>query len=187
MTKSLKEIANIKFGLHAQSQEHGKVLYLQAGHFSNKGKLLQMSTSFIGAHARIQEHMLEDGDILLAGKGNRNFAWCYRKSYGPAVASSIFFVIQPRQEIVYPEYLTAYFNLEKCQLHFRKLGEGSNVASIRKSELGELNIPILTMKKQFEIAAISKLHEQQTEINEKIQQYKYDLYEAVMNNLTTDK
>jgi restriction endonuclease S subunit len=187
MVKTLKEIANIKFGLHAQSEDCGEVMYLQAGHFSNKGKLLQIPTSFIGAHGRIQEHMLEDGDILLAGKGNRNFAWCYRKGYGPAVASSIFFVIQPRKDIVYPEYLTAYFNLEKCQLHFRKLGEGSNVASIRKSELGELNIPILTMKKQLEIAAISKLHEQQTEINEKIQQHKYELYEAVMNNLTTGK
>lgn len=187
MIKSLKEIANIKFGLHAQSQEYGNVLYLQAGHFNNKGKLLQMPTTFIDEQGRLNEHLLEDGDILLAGKGNRNFAWCYRKKLGPAVASSIFFVIQPRQDLINPEYLTAYFNLEKCQLHFRKLGEGSNVASIRKSELGELNIPILTMKKQLEIAAISKLHEEQIEITEKIQQRKYELYEAVMNNLTTGK
>ncbi len=187
MIKSLKKIANIKFGLHAQSQEYGKVLYLQAGHFSNKGKLLQIPASFIDVHGRLNEHLLEDGDILLAGKGNRNFAWCYRSNLGPAVASTIFFVIQPRQDLINPEYLTAYFNLEKCQLHFRKLGEGSNVASIRKSELGELNIPILMMKKQLEIAAISKLHEEQIEITEKIQQRKYELYEAVMNNLTTDK
>lgn len=186
MTNSLKEIATIKFGLHAETQEYGEVMYLQAGHFSNKGKLLQMPTSFIDANARVQEHLLQDGDILLAGKGNRNFAWCYTGNLGPAVASSIFFVIQPKQDWVNPEYLTAYFNLEKCQLYFRKLGEGSNVASIRKSELGELSIPILTIEKQLEIVAISKLHQEQTDIAETLQQRKHELYEAIMNQLTTN-
>jgi restriction endonuclease S subunit len=187
MIKSLKEIANIKFGLHAQPDEYGNVLYLQAGHFTNRGKLLQIPSTFIDVQGRLNEHLLEDGDIILAGKGNRNFAWCYHNNLGPAVPSSIFFIIQPIQKIIDPEYLTAYFNLEKSQLHFKRLGEGSNVASIRKSELGELNIPILPMKKQLEIAAIAQLHHDQIEVTEKILLSKNELYEAVINNLTSNK
>jgi len=183
MKRTLKEIATIRFGYHAQPQDKGNIAYLQAGQFDSRGKLAQMPGSFINLDNRSSEHVLVDGDMIFVGKGNRNFAWCYRESIGLAVASSIFFIIQPDKNIIHPEYLTAYFNMEKSQQHFRKLGEGSNVASIRKSELGEFIVPVLPMKKQREIAAISELHLKKTDITENILKRENELYNAVMNNL----
>jgi hypothetical protein len=92
MKVSLKNIAEFQFGLYSQPVENGTIPYLQVKHFNEFGKITSIE-NFINLNDGNHKHLLQDGDILFVGKGFRIFAWCYRKSFGRAFASSIFFII----------------------------------------------------------------------------------------------
>lgn len=127
--------------------------------------------------------MLQDGDVLFVGKGNRLFAWCYRKREGPVIASSIFFVLRPEQQLIYPEYLTAILNAPQSKAAFQKIGSGTNILSIRKSELGAFQIPILPLEQQKKVASLSGLHQKQIALTQELINQQQDLYTAIISKL----
>ena len=111
MRVKLSNIAQLQFGLYSKPIENGNAAYLQAKHFDDWGNQTNKIDSFIQINQKSESHLLEEGDILFVGKGMRNFAWTYHKSFGPAMASSIFFVIKPDRSKVIPDFLTTLFNL----------------------------------------------------------------------------
>jgi hypothetical protein len=77
-------------------------------------------------------------DFLVLGKDNST----------PTVASSSFFVLRPNTNKVDPEYLTAILNATQTKAVFQQIGGGTNIFSIRKSELGALQLPLPSMQQQ---------------------------------------
>lgn len=179
----LKNLADIRFGYYTQPLEKGDVQYLQARQFDDLGNIVSLSESFIDKDNKSEEHLLSNGDVLFAGKGYRNFAWCYSKDYGPAVASSIFFVIRPDQKAVLPEYLTILFNRVKSQAYFSQLGAGTSINSIRKNELGEFKVPLLPMEQQHKVVALNKLHSKYIRLTQDLLRLKAQRFESVIDQL----
>lgn len=183
MQKSLKEISQIRLGYFAQSFSDDGVAYLQAKQFDDIGNIISVSDVFISGDPKSNSHMLCDGDVILAGKGNKNFAWCYREKFGPAIASTIFFVIRPDIKKVIPEYLVAMFNHPKSQLYFKQLGAGSNIQSIRKNELEDFNIAVLPLSLQVKVVAMYELHKKNINLTLQLLQHKGELYESAVNTI----
>lgn len=183
MQITLKEISQIRFGYYSQITADNGIPYLQAKQFDDSGNLIVHSDTFLYADNKSTTHLLNDGDVILVGKGNKNFAWCYRETFGPAIASTIFFVITPDQTRVIPEYLTALFNHPRNQRYFRKLGEGSNIQSIRKNELEDFIVPVLPLPLQTKVIALYELHKQDINLTLQLLQHKNELYESVVNTL----
>lgn len=179
----LKDISDIKFGFHDIPKEKGEAIYLQARNFNQFGRLTNELISYINIHQKNQGYILKDGDILLAGKGTRNFGWCYRKDLGVALASSIFFVIRPNQEFILPEYLAAVFNLPQSQSHFQQLGAGSSMQSIRKNELAEFKVPVLSMEEQKKMVQITELHHQELKLLNSLMLNKKGLYKSLITKM----
>ena len=182
-TTSISAISDIRFGLYAQPNPTGSTAYLQVRQFSEEGRLTTQPDEYINLDKKIEPHLLKDGDVLFAGKGNRLFSWCYRLTDHPAVASSIFFVLRPKQVLVYPEYLAAILNAPQSKASFQQLGSGTNIFSIRKSELGAFEIPLPPMQLQKRIAAVALLHQQEIELSQKIIAQKQALYTAIISKL----
>lgn len=180
----LNQIVQLRFGLYAKPVETGDVAYIQAKHFNEWGKLDSTIDTFI--HNKFENHLLKDGDILLAGKGLRNFAWVYGKNFEPAIASSIFYVIRPDQSKVMPDYLSLLFNTTKAQLHFQTLGAGSSIPSIRKSELEAFTLQLPSFGVQRKAIEIKKMHDQDMELSYRIIQEKQKLYQAITNHIITN-
>lgn len=180
---NLKEIAQIQFGLYAKPEEEGNVTYLQAKHFDDLGNSIGEPDTFIQLNQKNEAHLLNDGDIILVGKGSRNFAWTYHKSFGPAIPSSIFFVIKANKDKVIPEFLTTIFNMTRTQAHFQTLGAGSSIPSIRKSELEALPITLPSIEEQEKIVAIKQLHNLDMKISNQIIMKKQKAYQALINQL----
>jgi len=111
------------------------------------------------------------------------FSWCYRKIEQPAVASSIFFVLRPDTRIIYPEYLTAILNAPQTKKTFLQIGSGTNIFSIRKSELGAFEVPLPNMTEQRTIAALSELYQQQVALAQQMIEQKQNLYTAIISKL----
>lgn len=179
----ISDIAHLQFGLYAKSTEDGNTAYLLAKHFDDWGNQTDKVETFIQIDKKNEGHLLEDGDIILVGKGMRNFAWTYSKAYGPAVASSIFFVIKPDQSRVIPEFLTTLFNMPQTQAYFQTLGAGSSIPSIRKSELEAFTIQLPSLELQQKAIAIKQLHYKDMEISRKIISEKQKVYQAVIKKL----
>lgn len=174
--KSLGSLAEIRFGVHSQIMPEGTTAYLQARHFSSLGEMTGSINSYISKEVKLNTHLLKDGDVLMAGKGAKNFAWTYRNDIGPAVASTLFYVIKVDQSIIFPEYLTTLINLPSNQSYFQKLSSSSSVASLRKKELAEFNVPILPMKEQKAIAEFAELHLKEMSIANELIALKQNLY-----------
>ena len=164
MIEKLSDIATIQFGYYDAPSEVGELYYLQAKHFDDSGEFTRFDASFIPTDEKSQKHILQSGDILLAGKGYRLFAWQYEGTPSPAVASTLFFVIEVKDtHRVLPEYLATFLNLPQTQAYLRQLGAGTSIPSIRKNELSDLSVPLPTLAMQRCVAQMQALH--QREIN----------------------
>lgn len=183
MKVKLGDIAKIQFGLYTKPTEDGSAAYLQARHFDDWGSQNKNVDAFIQIDNKNEAHLLEEGDILLVGKGLRNFAWTYHKSFGPATASSIFFVIKSDRSKVIPEFLTTLFNMSQTQSYFQTLGAGSSIPSIRKSELEAFTIKLPTLELQQKAIEIKQLHYKDMDISKKILSEKQKLFQAVITNV----
>lgn len=165
MNLKLSEIAEIRFGYYDAPSEDGELHYLQAKHFDESGLLTRFDESYIPKDEKSQKHILKPGDILLAGKGYRLFAWQYQGELTPAVASTLFFVIEPLDKtVILPEYLTTFLNLPQTQTYLKQLGAGTSIPSIRKNELSELSIAVPDIPTQQKVAQIYSLHLQEIDL-----------------------
>lgn len=186
MKQTIINICSIKFGLYEQPKSAGAISYLQARQFNDQGKLITMNEEFVTLNEKTEPYLLKDGDVLFVGKGSRLFSWCYREDIGPAIASSIFFILRPDQKLVYPEYLAAVLNAPQSQTVFKQIGGGTNIFSIRKSELGAFEISLPSMTKQKRIAALTALHQQEIHTLEQLAKQKQNLYTAILSKLLKD-
>lgn len=185
MVKKVKidSLACIRFGLYVQPKSYGRVSYLQARQFSNEGNLISSADEYIDLDKRAELHLLKEGDVLFTGKGSRLFSWCYHQIEQPAVASSMFFILRPDLNIIHPPYLAAILNTPSNRAAFQQIGGGTNIFSIRKSELGAFEIPLPPMQQQKRIAALAALHQQEIELSQKLITEKQNLYTAIISKL----
>jgi len=181
--KKLGELAEIRFGIHAAPFQQGKAEYLQVRQFNERGIKVSNSLDYIDIDKKNESHLLQDGDVLFVGKGSRIFSWCYRQKDKPAIASSIFFVLRLNANLVLPEYLTAILNAPQSRAAFQLIGAGTNILSIRKSELGAFEIPLPSMERQILIANVAQLHQKEVELAQQIIEQKQNLYTALISNL----
>lgn len=182
-TVNLASVCDIRFGFYAQPEPSGSTVYLQVRQFSDDGRLKTEADEFINLDKKAEPHLLKKGDVLFVGKGNRLFSWCYHQEGQPAVASSIFFVLRPDERVVYPEYLAAILNAPKSKATFQQIGAGTNIFSIRKSELGAFEIPLPSMQQQKGIAALAQLHQHEIAVAQQLIERKQNLYTAIISKL----
>lgn len=183
MKRNIVEITDIRFGYYIELDGFGDTPYLQARQFNEQGMLLGNDYEYIRLDEKSKAHLLKDGDILFVGKGNRLFAWCYRESEGPFIASSIFFVLRPDQKVIFPEYLAAVLNAPQTKAVFQQLGSGTNIFSIRKSELGAFQIPVPEMEKQKKIAVLAEMVQKEISLTNDLLKQRQSLYSGIISTL----
>ena len=183
MKVTITEICDIRFGFYSQPVEGGDVPYVQVRQFDEQGMLMAEANDFVVLDQKSESHLLKDGDVLFVGKGNRLFAWCYRDVAGPYIASSIFFVLRPKKKLIYPEYLAAILNAPQTKAALLQVGSGTNIFSLRKSELGAFQIPLLPMDEQKKVASLAELHQKQIALFQEIITQTQNLYSAIISKL----
>ena len=183
MKKTINYICEIRFGFYSQPDVSGNVPYVQVRQFDDQGMLMVEANDFVVMDQKSESHLLKDGDVLFVGKGNRLFAWCYRDTLGPYIASSIFFVLRPKKKLIYPEYLAAILNAPQTKAALLQVGSGTNIFSLRKSELGAFQIPILPMDEQKKVASLAELHQKQIALTQEIIIQTQNLYSAIISKL----
>ncbi len=159
MQKRLEDLASITTGVYEKPTLSGDTLYLQGKHFDEFGRIREELTinPELWADERLEKHLLQDGDILLVAKGGSNRACLYESKFGQAVASSTFFVIRMTSKDVTPDYLQWYFNTYYMKEMFSGLSKGTQIVSLSKNAIADLEIPTPSLEAQRKILEIQSL------------------------------
>ncbi|MDX2286080.1 MAG: restriction endonuclease subunit S [Bacteroidia bacterium] len=181
--RRLDALAQLTIGPHLPSVANGVIPYLQARHLSDRGEYLGSQDSFVAPNDLDTSLLLKPGELVLVAKGTRTPAWAYESQLGPLVPSSIFFVIRPLPNVVNPAFLAIFLNLPATQARLQALAVGSNIPSLRKSELAQLHVPLPDMDTQCLLVAMQQTHLQEIRLLEAITSRKTQLFHDLVKQL----
>lgn len=150
---ALKNLAKIRHGLAVQTSSIGELPVLHVSHFDVDGLYSNITDEFVTLENK-DPYVLQPGEVLIAAKGVRQFAWLNTLDF-EAVPSSSFLILTPDESKVLPEYLSIALNIREVAAQMVRLGAGSNIFSITKTELGELKIPVPLLKQQKKICTMT--------------------------------
>jgi restriction endonuclease S subunit len=168
----LKHIAFIQTGVFAKPAKEGQIVYLQSKHFDENGILKSSLYPDLKSDSISEKHLLQNGDIIFAAKGTKNFAALYESKNKPAVASTSFFVIRLNEDFqgkVLTEYLTWYLNSASAQNYLKSQAVGSSIVSISKSVIDELELSIPDLDTQTAILRITNLRNEERKLLQQIE------------------
>lgn len=168
MEKAIKDIAIIQTGLFGKTIAEGDIVYLQAKHFDEHGRLKAFLHPDLKADNITEKHLLRTGDVLFAAKGSKNFAAVFEQHNEPAVASTSFFVIRLTDNLVLPEYLAWFLNSHSTQTSLKAQAIVTSIPSISKAVLADLEIPTPNIQTQRAIVQISNLRYSEKKLLQKI-------------------
>ncbi|MEQ8907958.1 MAG: restriction endonuclease subunit S [Vicingaceae bacterium] len=180
MKEKLEKIVHIQFGPYAKSQASGDIKYLLASHFDAFGTLSKFKDSYLNSNEVEADELLEEGDVILAGKGLRFFAWAYQKEKGKCIASSLFYVLKPKKELL-GDYLAFYLNRDQVQHQLKLLSAGGTVPSLAKKELQQLSIEVPSLEQQQEIVSLDQLYQKQIKLYQELITHKKQIHREILN------
>jgi len=179
----LGNIASIQTGVFAKPAAKGEIVYLQARHFDEYGKLVGLLHPDLRTDDVNTKHILKTGDVLFAAKGTKNFAAVFEDHNPPSVASTSFFVIRLQDNKVLPEYLVWLMNSPTILLFLKSTAKGSSIVSISKAVLEKLEISIPNIQTQRIILKITSLRNQEKQIRQKIESLEEIIIKQKINNI----
>lgn len=175
LKKALKHIASIQSGVFSTTVSQGEIVYLQARHFTEDGKLEnRLLRPDIKSENVSSQYYLITGDVLFAAKGSKNFASLHSDLIDnagkkqTAVASTTFFVIrlfENSKHIVLPEYLAWFINQPHSLAILKAKAIGTAIVSISKVALQDLEISIPDLQTQKALLEIARLRDKEKQLN----------------------
>ena len=189
MYKSLEEIGSITTGVYGKWSPSGGTFDLQAKHFDEKGKFREdnLISPEIHMEDRLEKHILQDKDLLITAKGERNRVCIYRSTIGPSVASSTFFVVRLHEPGIMPEYLQWYLNTARMQSLLSSLSKGTRILSLSKKSLSKVKIEIPPVEQQQEILKLQSLWDAEQKNTMELLEQKEIYYQNLLLYLATSK
>lgn len=180
-------LCKLNFGQHVKSGQDKDIQFLQVKNFTDDGVFLNNVENFVSSSEIKNSSLLKQNDILFVGKGLKFFAYLFQESTGKAIASSVFYVIKVNEELVLPEYIVCILNQPKSIAYFLGASAGSSIPSIRKKELLDFEIPLLSLEEQEDVVNMYKLHLQQQAVLASLKEKKQKLFNQTINQLTENK
>ena len=187
MRRRIKDIADVQVGVYAQASDAANAIYIQVGNYSSDRELSEDIKPSVEIEGRRQNLFLNSGDLLFAAKGSNNFCAVFKGLNSPAVASSSFLTLRIKdRDVVLPEYVCWYINLDTTFKYLQSEAKGTGIPSISKATLEELEIPVPSIEKQRTIAEIARLQAEAQRLQSGIitkrrQLIEYKLKKAIEN------
>jgi restriction endonuclease S subunit len=129
--------------------------------------------------------LLEQGQIVVAARGNRNAAFVYRGDI-PVVATNQFLIItlkQKESEFI-PEYLGWILNHPMIQQQFQR--SGSNIQLITKAALMNVSLPVPAPEIQHQISQLQRIWAHEDGLIKKLQDNRRQLEVGILQRLIKD-
>ena len=135
--------------------------------------------SFISDKKIKASHFLRFNDILLSNRGN--YKTSIFKSNEKCIASGVFFIMTVKNTNFLPEYIATFLNSVEGQNVLSARQNAAGVPSIIRSELTQIDIPLIPLDKQKQIVELFLLYEKEVDTMEKIKQNRKKLINSILS------
>ncbi len=143
-----------------------------------------LKTELIGKR---EPDYLTTGDILVAARGNHNYAIQVDQSLvstaKQAVASPHFFVVRLNKKDILPEFMAWLLNQIPAQRYFEQNAEGTLTKSIRRSVLEDAPVLVPSLAKQRAIIAMANALGEEQRLLQKLVNNGEHMMAAIANDL----
>ncbi len=167
--KKIHQIANISFGKNLDASTVGDIAFIQSGSINETGEYDSRNIQYLNVEYVSKDDYLLPGDILFTAKGSIKSPYIIKEADLPAVASSVFFVIRPDLEQVYPEFLSWILTSPKLIHQINNIAEGSTITSISIREFRSITIEVPPLSIQKKITELNVLHKRYAELTLELQ------------------
>ena len=151
-TIKIGEIAQIRAGIPAYKQidDGEKVIYYQMYNYNADTNKFENGTNAIITSKQAEKHLLCDNDVLLTAKGARYYCAVYhpeQKEEKIAIACSALFIIRATDVRISPQYLSWFLNRPEIGEKLKHWAPDYFI--VRKDEIASLEIPLISLEKQY--------------------------------------
>lgn len=98
-----------------------------------------------------EDLLLRKGDVLFKSKSLNHVASVIEHDFTfPVIPTAHFFIVRPTMTGILPAYLAWYMNRPPAQQYFETVSAGSTLPIVNKKALGNLEVPIPSLRVQEE-------------------------------------
>lgn len=131
--------------------------------------------------------LVSQGDILFKAKGSSYAAVVVDRDVPGVIASSHFFILRVRREVMLPAFLAWYLNQTPAKRYFGRESVGTGVQHISKESLSGLPVPVPDLATQQKIVYVNDLARRQRQLVDAIQERREALMSAVLLSAIKDR
>lgn len=183
----LSELADIRSGYTFRGAlEHdpsGDVRVLQIKDLRQQAAIDPATLIAITWEARTAAPLLEQGDIVVIARGDKNTAALYRAEQR-IVATSQFFIVSPKTTRVLPEYLCWLINLPQSQRSLER--SGSSIQAISKASLMNMPIPLPLLETQGRLTQLQRLWDEEDQLISQLHMNREQMLQGIYQQLIKD-
>jgi len=188
--KSIADLAEVMVGLVLKRKEadpttsnikHYKSLTLKS--LNAEGWIDKDQLDNYKSNEDLDERYLAlEGDVLMKLTPPYTAVAIDKEIQGSVVPAQ-FIIIRIKDKRIIPGYLAFYLNANDVKREIVLDATGSSVAMLKTATIRELKIPILEMKKQRNIAEVSRLMVHERQLMSKLAETKEKYYQALTKSL----
>jgi len=155
---NLLNVCTLKSGFQGKTTEGNDYRQIKLKDVTKDGVIKYEELESFSSERVNEKYLLKKGDIILKAKSGDNTAALIEEDVENVVPASHFIVITVNDtKVLNPEYLVAYLNSEYAQNYFKKHAEGTALPIVKIKTLEELEIKLIPLDKQKDIADMYKL------------------------------
>jgi len=184
----IQDIATVRTG-YTFRKDHSKVtrsglLGLQIGDIRESRVVQPSRLSSVDWHGSGSPHVLEPGDVVLAAKGDRNFAAIFTDRESMVLPSSQILILSVRDEsTVIPSFLCWVLNFEPTQRSLAEHHTGSNIPTLSKKVLLDVTVPVPPIEVQEAVLRLQSLLDEERRLTAALLRNREELLHGVYQRL----
>ena len=162
--KKIKEISKLSYGLGYAAKEKGKYRIIRITDINENGLLIESDKKYVDITNDEKKYILKQGEVLVARTGATYGKCLFFEGTEPSVYAGYLIKLEFDKELILPKFFWIFSQSENFNSQKKKLVVGGGQPQFNANTLGEVVIPIPSLKEQEEI--ISYVLEEQKIINQ---------------------
>lgn len=181
----LCEVARIQPGYLSRSRVRvssaGTHMLLQAKDVAPNGSVRFDEAVHFMPQRNAALYRVSRGDILLAARGQDHAAHLISEDLANVLASSVFYILRVRSNLLHPAYLAWWINQREAQAYIKANCAGTGIDYISRQALEQLPVKVPPMAIQEKIERVVALWQRHKLLQASLQDKKEQLIQAVCN------
>ena len=186
MRKPLYKLADIRVGYSFRTKIEndplGDVRVLQISDIRNAAVLDPDTLPLVKWMVANAPPLLRRDDVVMPARGDHYDALVI-ESDEPMVASGGLFAIEPKSEVVRPDYLCWFLNQPESRNYMLKNRAGSSIPSLSRAVLGDLPVIVPSLETQQKILDLAQLWQHEQSLSQQLLANRQKMLDGIYNKL----